>query len=175
MEKKEQSLQYLKSPGCNDRSLDNEICYLLELSPDLDTSWKTWHITGATEAFIRCHYWLFLYLCLEQWLSSGLLLIHQKKYTLYLSLVYTTTHLKSKFHEIIGHLIILIYDTLCSILVSFSKMCQTGRNTLILPPRNMSQFILWKTTHWIRSLHASYKGNEFMHRNNTQLDRKSVV
>ena len=102
MEKKEQSLQYLKSLSYNGRNLNNEICYMLVLSPDLDISWKNGQITGATEAAIRWHYWLFLYLGLEQWPSSILLLTHQKKYILHLNLVYTATHLKSDFHEIIG-------------------------------------------------------------------------
>lgn len=102
MEKKEQSLQYLKSLTYNGRNLNNDICYLLVLSPDLDTSWKIWQITEAAEASIRRHYWLFLYLGLEQWLSSILLLTHQKKYISHLNLVYPATHLKSDFHEIIG-------------------------------------------------------------------------
>ena len=78
MEKRGQSLQYLKSLSYNGRNLNNEICYLLVLSPDLDTSWKNWQIIGAAEASIRWHYWLFLNLSLEQWLSSILLLTHQK-------------------------------------------------------------------------------------------------
>ena len=78
MEKRGQSLQYLKSLSYNGRNLNNEICYLLVLSPDLDTSWKNWQIIGAAEASIRWHSWLFLNLSLEQWLSSILLLTYQK-------------------------------------------------------------------------------------------------
>lgn len=106
------------------------------------------------------------YLSLDQWLSSIWSLTHNKKCMLHINLVYTSTHLKFKFHEIIGYL--LTYYTHCSNLILFCKICWSRPTKEILQSRNMPQSL--KDYALDNVLSCFMQGQQFIYGNDTDVN-----